>query len=79
MPCAFLRALHYGVGILLCSFGLLLTDTVWGAVTFSISPSGVSNLYSGAITLQVAGLTNGETVVLEKYLDAKHQPDHRFG
>jgi Putative Ig domain len=39
------------------------------AVTFTITPAVVSNTYPGAITLQVAGLTNGETVVVQKFLD----------
>ena len=36
-----------------------------------VTPSAVSNTYSGTITLQVTGLTNaGDTVVVQKYLDA---------
>jgi hypothetical protein len=64
------RVLHFRVGIVLFSFGLLLNLSARGAVTFSVSPGGVSNLYAGAIKLQVTGLTNGETVSVEKYLDA---------
>ena len=40
------------------------------AVTFSVTPSAVSNTYNGTITLQVTGLTNGETIVVQKFLDA---------
>jgi hypothetical protein len=40
------------------------------AASFSITPTAVSNTYSGQITLQVTGLTNGETVVIQKFLDA---------
>jgi len=41
------------------------------AFTFSISPSVVSNTYSGYLTLLVTGLTNNaETVVVQKFLDA---------
>lgn len=40
------------------------------AVTFSVSPAVVGNQYAGFITFQVGGLNNGETVYLEKYLDA---------
>jgi hypothetical protein len=40
------------------------------AVTFSVTPSAVSNTYNGTIMLQVTGLTNGETVVVQKFLDA---------
>jgi len=40
-----------------------------GAVTFTITPAAVSNTYNGAITLQISGLTNNETVVIQKFLD----------
>src|SRR5258707_11916450 len=39
------------------------------AVAFTVTPSAVSNTYSGPITLQVTGLTNTETVVVQKFLD----------
>ena len=39
------------------------------AVTFTNSPVAVSNTYPGVITLQIAGLTNTEKVVVQKYLD----------
>jgi hypothetical protein len=38
------------------------------AVTFTVTPSAVSNTYNGTITLQIGGLTN-KTVVVQKYLD----------
>lgn len=42
----------------------------FGAVTFTNTPTAVSNTYSGTITLQVTGLTNaGDTVVVQKFLD----------
>ena len=37
--------------------------------TFTNTPTAVSNTYTGAITLQIGGLTNTETVVIQKYLD----------
>jgi hypothetical protein len=40
------------------------------AVTFTNTPSVVSNTYNGFITLQIGGLTNTETVVVQKFLDA---------
>lgn len=40
------------------------------AATLTLTPSTVSNTYPGLLTLQVAGLTNGETVIVQKYLDA---------
>jgi hypothetical protein len=42
----------------------------WSAVTFTISPNSVSNTYNGTISLFIGGLTNGETVVVQKFLDA---------
>jgi uncharacterized repeat protein (TIGR03803 family) len=40
------------------------------AVSFSITPSAISNTYGGTITLQVNGLSNGDTVVVQRFLDA---------
>jgi hypothetical protein len=37
---------------------------------FTITPSAVSNTYSGTITLQITGLTPGSSVVVQKFLDA---------
>ncbi len=37
--------------------------------TFTNTPTAVSNTYNGTITLQIGGLTNGETVVVQKFLD----------
>jgi Putative Ig domain/Carboxypeptidase regulatory-like domain len=39
-------------------------------VTVSVTPAAISNIYNGVVTLQVTGLTNGETVVVQKFLDA---------
>src|ERR1051325_4761157 len=39
------------------------------AVTFSVTPSAISNNYSGVLTLQITGLTNGEQVTIQRYLD----------
>jgi len=46
-----------------------LSQTVPAAVTFTNTPVTVSNTYSGVITLQIGGLTNTETVVVQKFLD----------
>jgi len=43
--------------------------TASAAVTFSISPSTISNTYSGFITIQATGLNSHETVVVQRYLD----------
>jgi hypothetical protein len=40
------------------------------AVALSLNPSTISNTYSGSINLQITGLTNGETVLLERIIDA---------
>jgi hypothetical protein len=40
------------------------------AATLTLTPAAVSNTYAGTIALQVAGLTNGEPVIIQKYLDA---------
>ena len=37
--------------------------------TLSVSPPAVSNTYPGVITLQIGGLTNGEPVTVQTYLD----------
>jgi hypothetical protein len=38
--------------------------------SLSVTPGSISNTYSGQITVQVTGLTNGETVLLERFDDA---------
>jgi len=39
------------------------------SVNFTITPSAISNTYDGPITFQITGLTNGATVVVQKYID----------
>jgi len=39
------------------------------AVTFNLTPATVSSAYTGMIALQITGLTNIETVVVQKFLD----------
>ena len=46
----------------------ILAQTV-SAVSFTVTPSSVSNNYSGFVTLQVTGITPGDTVLVQKYLD----------
>lgn len=50
--------------------GLLLCQSARAAVGLTITPSAVSNTYSGKITLQVTGISSGGTVVIQKFLDA---------
>ncbi|HTV43473.1 MAG TPA: leucine-rich repeat protein [Candidatus Sulfotelmatobacter sp.] len=40
------------------------------AVSFTITPTAISNTYNGIITLQITGLSDGDTVVVRKFLDA---------
>ncbi len=46
-----------------------LTPAARAAVAFTVTPATTSNTYSGPVTLQVTGLTNAETVVVQKFLD----------
>src|SRR5579859_6605 len=58
-------ALHLAV----FQLGLILCPSLEAAVTFTITPAAVSNTYNGHITLQVTGLSSGDTVVVQKFLD----------
>jgi hypothetical protein len=51
---------------------LILIQTAGATVAFTLSPSSVSNTYTGTIQLRVTGLSTGETVVVQKYLDANN-------
>jgi hypothetical protein len=46
------------------------SQNVAAAVTFTNTPAVTSNTYFGPIILQISGLTNKETVVVQKFLDA---------
>ena len=48
----------------------LLSTAPTTAATLDVSPAAISNQYVGVITLAITGLNNGETVNLDKYLDA---------
>ena len=60
------------LGYFIIALALLasLAQTMRAAVVFTITPSAISNTYNGPITLSVTGLTNTETVVVQKFLDA---------
>jgi uncharacterized repeat protein (TIGR03803 family) len=49
---------------------VVLGQGAFAEVTFTVTPSAISNTDAGNITLQISGLTNGESVRIEKYLDA---------
>src|ERR1043166_5191708 len=55
------------LGLLFCA---ALAANCSQAATLTITPSAVSNTYAGTITLQIGGLTLGETVIVQKYIDA---------
>ena len=42
------------------------------AVNFTLSESAVSNLFTGTLNLTITGLTFGEPVVLQKFIDANN-------
>ncbi|HXT42344.1 MAG TPA: hypothetical protein VN887_20215, partial [Candidatus Angelobacter sp.] len=62
------RIFGRGLSIALSAVALSLVPLA-DAATFTINPSSISNTYSGSITLQITGLTNGETVLVERFLD----------
>ena len=51
------------------AFAVLLSQSGLAAVGFTITPSSISNTYNGSVTLQITGLTSGDTVLVQKYLD----------
>ena len=55
--------------LLAASLSLAFQGEVAFGVTFTTTPAAVSNTYSGFITLTIAGLTNKESVVIQKYID----------
>jgi hypothetical protein len=56
--------------VLICSALWTATVTRAAVALSPLNPSTISNTYSGPITLQITGLTNGETVLLERFIDA---------
>ncbi|HEX3624567.1 MAG TPA: carboxypeptidase-like regulatory domain-containing protein [Verrucomicrobiae bacterium] len=68
---AAVQTAHFSFSFFLSLLVLCLAAVpVRAAVTFTISPSVVSNAYNGLITLQINGLTNGVTnVVVQKFFD----------
>lgn len=40
------------------------------AATLSVTPAVIGNTYPGVITLDIGGVTNGEQVTIQKYIDA---------
>ena len=54
------------VGVLIAARGV---QGVGAAAMFATTMALISNTYTGPITLQITGLTNGETVIIQKYID----------
>lgn len=54
--------------VLVCMWQFGLTQAA-AAVGLTVSPAAISNTYSGMVTVQITGLTNGETVTMQRYLD----------
>ncbi len=54
---------------LMLQANFISTNPAVTVATFSVTPAAVSNTYTGTITLQIGGLTNTETVVVQKFLD----------
>ncbi|MGA2864113.1 MAG: Ig domain-containing protein [Verrucomicrobiota bacterium] len=61
----------FGAGLQLAVIagGLLLGQPLPAAVTLTVTPAAITNDFSGKIKLDVTGLTAGQTVRIEKYLD----------
>ena len=63
------RIVRAGLWAAVFQVGLLVCPALPAAVLVNITPSTVSNAYTGTITLQVTGLAAGGSVVVQKYLD----------
>src|SRR5260221_2214812 len=61
---------RHPITVLGALLGLFFTQKLEAGVAFTVMPSVVSNTYFGPVALQVTGLTNTETVVIRKFLDA---------
>ena len=48
---------------------LAVSGSALAQPTLTVSPSMVSNNYTGVITLNITGLTNGEQVIVQRWLD----------
>ena len=53
----------------LAPFDCCVARPAHAAVTLTVSPSSTSNNYAGFITLQIGGLTTGQSVVVQRFLD----------
>src|SRR3989442_1550969 len=58
-----------GFFFMLLAADLCLCPLSHAEVGLVVSPSTISNTYSGSINLQITGLTNGESALIERFLD----------
>jgi len=63
-------AIWRGLILVLVCADLWTATVSQAAVALTLNPSAIINTYSGTISLQITGLTNGETVILERHIDA---------
>ncbi len=64
-----MRMISLGRRLAICLFGLAAGWLQVQAATLSISPTSISALYQGNITLQIGGITSGDTVLVQRFLD----------
>jgi hypothetical protein len=57
------------ITLLLFTLALVLPGSVKAIPALSVSPSVISNTYSGLITLNITGLTNTEQVTIQRWFD----------
>lgn len=55
--------------MLFLAVALIGTRIAFGQVALTVSPSVISNTYTGLITLNITGLANGEKVTVQQWLD----------
>jgi len=66
----FIRPFTFHLLLILACLAALARPAL-ATVAFTLTPAAISNTYNDTITFQVTGLTNaGDTVVVQKYLDA---------
>src|SRR5262245_41194444 len=67
------KTLRDALQLLLASTGMVIcAPTTATAASFGVSPSAISDQYTGYITFSIGGLSSagGETVLVEKFFDA---------
>jgi len=70
MKYPFSLAGHRALALALVACPLVLAGIGQAAVSFSVTPPVVSSTYTGTVTFSITGLTNGESVAIQKFVDA---------